>query len=183
MNTKEMEYALFQHFLGSMELITTGITGGYDIVGHECDILMVNKNRFLTEIEIKVSKSDLKADFKKKHNHDSKQIKYTYFAIPKEMEDCLELIPNEFGVIIVRKSTWTDKYMKKVPIIKTCYPVKVIRRPKKKSNHKINDINLLKLYRLASMRYWKCKENELKNEGLIIHKKLNGGSKNEKKEN
>ena len=171
MTTKEMEHALFQHFLGRMDLITTNITGSYDLVEHECDILMVNKNRFLTEIEIKISKSDLKADFKKKHSHDSNKIKYVYFAIPKHMEDCIDLIPKRFGVIVVRKSDWLDSFMKKVPIRKTRYPVTVVRRPKKNCDYKICDNDLIKLYRLASMRYWKCKENELKRDGLIVHTK------------
>jgi len=48
------------------------------IVDHECDILSVSKKMFLREIEIKVSVSDFKADFKKKHNH-SGNIKNFYF--------------------------------------------------------------------------------------------------------
>ena len=172
MTTKEMEFAIFDHFKGSYDLITTGITRG-DIVNHECDVLMVNKNRFLIEIEIKISKSDLRADFKKTHNHNCKNIKHTYFAIPKEMEDCIELIPKEFGVIVVRKSKWKDSFMKKIPIIKTYYPLKVVRRPKKKSDYKISDEKLIKLYRLSSFRYWGCKKNELIKEGLFLNEKEN----------
>ncbi len=170
MTTKEMELAIFNHFSGSYDLVTTGITRG-DIVNHECDILMVNKNRYLIEVEIKVSKADLRADFKKLHNHDCKNIKHTYFAIPDDMKDCLDLIPKEFGVILVRKSEWTDSFMKKTPIIKTRYPVKVVRRPKKKSSYKIPDDKLIKLYRLSTFRYWKCKERELIAEGLFKHEK------------
>ena len=40
---------------------------------HECDIISVNSNGFLSEFEIKVSVSDFKADFKKKAKHQTLQ--------------------------------------------------------------------------------------------------------------
>ena len=50
---------------------------------HECDMLVLSKSGYLTEIEIKRSWSDFLADFKKDHLHEGKLIKYFYYCIPE----------------------------------------------------------------------------------------------------
>lgn len=52
---------------------------------YEADFIYINKNNFLTEIEIKISISDFKADFNKKHFHDSPKVRAFYYAIPEEL--------------------------------------------------------------------------------------------------
>jgi hypothetical protein len=52
---------------------------------HECDMLVLDKKGQFTEIEIKISLADLKADFKKPHGHASKIITRLVYAIPKDM--------------------------------------------------------------------------------------------------
>lgn len=53
------------------------------LICHECDMLVLNKSGYLTEIEIKRSWEDFKADFKKKHSHESMGIiKNFYYCIP-----------------------------------------------------------------------------------------------------
>lgn len=55
---------------------------------HECDVLILSKSGYLTEIEIKRSWSDFIADFKKKHKHNSRGIiKYFYYCIPENLLD------------------------------------------------------------------------------------------------
>lgn len=50
---------------------------------HECDMLVLSKSGYLTEIEIKRSWTDFLADFKKKHNHHNYPIiKYFYYCVP-----------------------------------------------------------------------------------------------------
>lgn len=52
-------------------------------IWHECDMLVLSKSGYLTEIEIKRSWSDFLADFKKKHKHESEGIiKNFYYAVP-----------------------------------------------------------------------------------------------------
>lgn len=76
----------------------------YGIGVHECDVLVANAIGYCTEIEIKRSRSDLLADFKKKHTHDSVKIKYLYFAIPEELYDgCWKDIPFNAGIITVAR--------------------------------------------------------------------------------
>ena len=71
---------------------------------HECDLLTLNKSGYASEIEIKVSKSDLKADAHKSHLHRSNRIRHLYFAMPKEMECCEEFVPIQAGIVLV----WHD---------------------------------------------------------------------------
>lgn len=69
---------------------------------HECDLLMLDDNGRFTEIEIKISSADLKADFKKKHNHSSDLISRLIYAMPIELcQKYHELIPQKFGIISV----------------------------------------------------------------------------------
>lgn len=56
-------------------------------IGHECDMLILSKSGYLTEIEIKRSLSDFLADFKKKHCHESEIIKYFYYCVPESIYD------------------------------------------------------------------------------------------------
>lgn len=62
---------------------------GYSLfINHECDMLVLSKSGYLTEIEIKRSWSDFKADFKKKHSHESADlIKSFYYCIPLSILD------------------------------------------------------------------------------------------------
>lgn len=59
---------------------------------HECDMLVLSKSGYLTEIEIKRSFEDFKNDFKKKHQHDNSElIKYFYYAVPHSIaEKCVQ---------------------------------------------------------------------------------------------
>lgn len=55
-------------------------------IGHECDMLVLSKSGYLTEIEIKRTWQDFLNDFKKKHNHDGRGImKYFYYCVPQNM--------------------------------------------------------------------------------------------------
>jgi len=53
----------------------------------------------------KISKSDLKADAKKNHNHDKNgnYIKYLWFAMPKKLMGCEDLVPENAGIIYIDK--------------------------------------------------------------------------------
>ena len=58
------------------------------LIQHECDMLVLSKSGYLTEIEIKRSWEDFKADFKKKHSHESNGIIKTFmYCIPISILD------------------------------------------------------------------------------------------------
>ena len=91
MNTKrtlyEIEIALSKHdsfnFIRNIIAFNVnGLSASLNIF-HECDMLVLSKAGYLTEIEIKRSWSDFLADFKKTHSHEGNGIiKYFYYCIP-----------------------------------------------------------------------------------------------------
>ena len=161
MNTSEMEKLIYWYFQDSSLVIVPKISGNNwwldtesdpiiwkNIVNHECDMLIVTKNRYLTEVEIKISLSDLKADFKKKHQHKDENIKNFYYAFPEEMKDkAIELIPEEAGILIAVKKHLNNGYEYR--------DIECYRKPKiNKEAKPINDIVLSRIYRLGYLRYW-----------------------------
>ena len=163
MTTHKMESLIYTYFeSGSLVIVPKISKNNYwfdnetmlwkEIVNHECDMLIVTKNRYLTEVEIKISLSDLKADFKKKHQHKDENIKNFYYAFPEEMkEKALELIPKECGILIAveKKCGISHRTIE-------CY-----RKPKiNKEAKPINDIVLSRIYRLGYLRYWNYRMSE-----------------------
>ena len=157
MTTHKMESLIYTYFeSGSLVIVPKISKNNYwfdnktmlwkEIVNHECDILIVTKNHYLTEVEIKISLSDLKADFKKKHQHKDENIKNFYYAFPEEMkEKALKLIPKECGILIAVEKECGIPYRK----------IECYRKPKiNKEAKPINDIVLSKIYRLGYLRYW-----------------------------
>lgn len=102
--TAEMEILIADYFNynSNIKLIVPNVYWGQKFM-HECDILMMTAAGYLTEIEIKVSLSDLKKDKEKEHGHNSIEIKYLYFAIPEYLEKHVEHIPDRAGIIVIRE--------------------------------------------------------------------------------
>ncbi len=88
-------------------IIAFNVNGISESLGiwHECDMLVLSKSGYLTEIEIKRSWNDFLADFKKEHGHDSFGIiKHFYYCIPecmleKAYEKLTESSINYTGII------------------------------------------------------------------------------------
>ena len=96
----------------------------------ECDVISISKSDFIYEYEVKISKSDFKADFKKpKHTliKESKFIKesksetlylvpnYFYFVVPENLIS-IDDIPEYAGLIYITEQQ-TFNIIKKAPII------------------------------------------------------------------
>jgi len=128
---------------------------------HEVDILSVTSSGYATEIEIKISKSDLKKDKDKHHSHYSPLIKYFYFAVPEYLKDfALENIPERAGLFVVDK-----RFRQSYERIYTfpSYQVREIKKPKINSScKKWSDADISKLSRLGVMRILGLKRNLLK---------------------
>jgi hypothetical protein len=125
------------------------------LIRGEADLICVTKAGVFHEVEIKVSRSDLRADLRKRRAHEDPLISFVWFAVPEELEkDALELLHERFGIVAVCEQpkrpglTWT----------------KVVRRPKK-SEHckgKPSPDTIIKLLRLGVMRMWTrgiCQDN------------------------
>lgn len=104
MKTPEMEQALWMHWARKGEKVMC-LNVSWGMFNHECDMLVLNKDNTFTEVEIKISKADLKKDSKKSHGHKDyrNRIHKLYFAIPEAMEseDVFALIPERAGIMVV----------------------------------------------------------------------------------
>lgn len=149
--TLDMEVSIAKHFGIRQHIIVPNLSWGF--FNHECDLYFVRKSGFGFEIEIKISKSDLLADFKKKHNHVDKQnrIVQLYYAIPKELlEKCEEYIPKECGIITVELYKGGDGHRTHTRIHREA--------KRKKGARKLTQKEQLKIASLGTMRIWKLKE-------------------------
>ncbi len=113
---------------------------------HELDLLSISNSGYGVEVEIKVSKSDLKRDLEKKHGHYDPRIRQLYFAGPEELYDAfLEYVPEHAGIITISRGEYGVN------------PICDIRRNAKinKEAVKFTEKEINQLLRLGNMRYWR----------------------------
>jgi len=135
----DIEIAVARHFNTRVNLIVPNISWGLFI--HECDLLIITKNNYAYEVEIKVSKSDLIKDQKKKHSHNNEKIKKPYFAIPDYLLKYQEHIPEQAGIITVAENGHCEK----------------VREAKVRNEYKFTDEEKFNVARLGTMRIWNLK--------------------------
>jgi len=164
MNTQKMELLVARLFRPRQNLIIPNVHWGFSI--HECDLLVVSSSGFLTEVEIKISKSDLAKDSEKKHGHNDRRIKNLYFAIPEKLLDCVDLIPERAGIICVYP-TIKISASKEIPWDTMRWEkAKIIRKAATNKNAKpISDDEKYQLARLGALRIWGLKEKLIEKEG------------------
>ena len=81
---------------------------------YEADFIMITKSDYLIEVEIKISISDFRADFKKKHYHDCPEVNALYYALPKELYEKHKEEVNEScdkvgaGIILISKRNFPN---------------------------------------------------------------------------
>lgn len=139
-STEEIEFWIANHFGIRQNLCIPNVSWGFGV--HECDLLILSKAGYCTEIEIKTSAADLKKDLKKSHNHQSNKIKYLYFAIPSYLAKYIEYIPKHAGIFIITS---------KRRVICIAKPVQ------NKSCRVITAHEQYELARLGSLRIWSLK--------------------------
>lgn len=167
-NAAEIELAVAGYFNYRQNLIVPNVADGMGL--HECDLLVVTPTGYATEVEIKISASDLKADAKKTHGHSSDMIKLLYFAIPESLTPHIEHIPARAGIMtITRRTAYHWDYMagKKICDGEKDY-CKIIRGPHvNKTAQKWTAQDQLALMRLSTMRIW-----SLKRKLIVLSEKL-----------
>ena len=114
---------------------------------HECDILTVSPSYWATEVEIKISLSDLKADFKKKHNHLSNAIKYFYYCIPEHLlQKSLNIIPKNYGILVAKPYKFNENVYCKIEQYRKSKP--------NKESRKLTEREVSEIWRKTMFRYW-----------------------------
>ena len=147
-----MEVALASWFDYRVNLIVPNVYWGMGDM-HECDLLIVSKAGYVTEVEIKISRADLRKDIFKVHGHRSNWIKYLYFAVPENLEAAaLEFAPERAGIIIVRDE---DNVPGVYPYRPKCRRIRAPTRIKNVS--KMTDRDRYKVARLGALRIWDLK--------------------------
>jgi hypothetical protein len=122
---------------------------------HECDLLILDGKGRFTEVEIKISKSDLKADFSKSHGHKSKIISRLIYAVPEHLlEAAVELVPKTCGIIVVKTTDTKYGGIRHTAFWHRLVRHKVVELPKQ---HILNNF-----YRLGCMRIWSLKKHNNK---------------------
>lgn len=159
-STLEMECAIAQRFEPRRNLIVPNVSWGLSI--HECDMLVLSQANYATEVEIKISKADLKKDAEKWHGHNDyyNRIKSLFFAFPEhlwpKLQDCLDCIPERAGVLLVSRQPSTRRFG---PL----WRIDTEREPEiNRQARKFTDDERYKLARLGALRIWRLKNRELK---------------------
>lgn len=163
-----MEVAITKMMDFRKNIIVPNISWGAGL--HECDLLVINKKGFATEVEIKVSKADLKKDFTKGHNHESIKIKYLYYAVPESLLGiALELVPAHAGIIVCKAHEQKHVIIGKIATDEgttTCWKIPnplilahIHRSPKPVHEYRaMTEKEIINICRLGCMRIWKLKE-------------------------
>lgn len=142
--------------------------------GHECDVLAVTTDLRIIDVEVKISRADLKADAKKDkwwkrmfwpsiegpeqlRTHPPKVWKH-YYAMPADIwkPELLECLPSTAsGVLLLREGGWPQP-----PIIVSCER----RATPAKDADRLKPEQAMDIARLANLRMWEAygKEDEAK---------------------
>lgn len=152
-STQEMEVAIAKMFGIRTHIIVPNISWGLPGM-HEVDLFIIKPSKFVVEVEIKRSKSDFLADFKKGHNHVDKQkrISEFYYAFPIDIyEKCKDLVPENAGIIVCERFI----NYRNVEIVNA----RIKRKAKWiKDSRKLTEEEQLKVARLGTMRIFNLKE-------------------------
>lgn len=153
--TLEIELAILGEFDYRANLIVPNITNQMALLKFETDMIVVKPSGVAYGFEIKVTKSDLKADLKKPQIINAKtyangveryygKFKHFYYAVPDYLEqDALEIIPEFCGLWVFKKSLVGDRIVKSFKLAKS---------PKKLFNYHWSDKERYEVARLGTMR-------------------------------
>ena len=99
--SQEIEIAVAQHFDYRANVIVPNVWWGWGL-RHEADLIVLRPTGYCIEVEIKVSRSDIKADLRKRYSHSDCRIHQVFFAVPDTLE-ADALIPDDYGILKVTR--------------------------------------------------------------------------------
>lgn len=143
------------------DLMVPNVSWG--LLPYEADFVVVNKSGYLTEVEIKRSWEDFKADFKKSHHHDDERVYRFCYCVP-------ESISEKVIGYIKEQNPGKDDYL--LPAV-LCYTEDMLVRTTSLNNfnnfscqkrRKLFLEEILTIARLGQLRYWSLLEKTIKKE-------------------
>lgn len=142
LTTAEVEFAVAEFLNYRSSIIVPNVFWGMGL-NYEADLWVVSPVLHVTEIEIKISNSDIAAEKKKaKWVHKNKHVRRFFYAVPDYLADC-KWLDEEVGLITVDENL-RCKIIRKAKINKDA-----IKLPEKQKNH---------LLHLGCMRMWRLKK-------------------------
>lgn len=149
--TPELEKAVVRLLNPRLNAIVPNVSWGLGL-RHECDLLALDSQNRFTEVELKISRSDLKKDFKKPHGHCSDFISRLAYAVPDYLlGDAHELVPKQCGIIVARKQ---QQYRYGGDILHEFWEATWVRIPRHVSQRKPDEKKINKFLRLGTIRIW-----------------------------
>ena len=159
MNTKlsvrQIQLALYNFsplFNKRSDTMATNISWG--LLNHEADFVSMNRSGYLTEVEIKRSWEDFKADFKKDHGHKDERVYRFFYCVP---EGILEKVKDFFMEKFPRNS---DRPAVLYYTEQGCIGIEKIGIAYTAGGRKLFIEEQLQLAKLSAKRFWKLLEQE-----------------------
>ena len=155
LSVQQIQLALHDSFLCDQRssVIVPNISWG--MLPYEADLIGISKSGQVTEVEIKRSLSDLRADYRKDHRHDAPCVTYFYYCVPESLVEQAKkvILKNEQKRRVVPISE------KDCPALLFFTEEGEIRQtgfgtPRRFGYHQADDKDIKDAGRLASLRYW-----------------------------
>jgi len=140
LTAQDIEIAVALHFGYRANVIVPNVSWGLRLT-YEADLVVLRPSGWAEEIEIKTTASDIKADLKKRQQHNSLWFRKLWFAVPDKLAAHPD-IPGRAGILSVTAPN----------------DVSTVRGPKVNRNAKpMPDDVIAKLLKLGCMRIWTLK--------------------------
>jgi hypothetical protein len=156
----DIELAILKEFNFRQNIIVPNISSMMGVVPFETDMLVISKSGYATGFEIKTSKSDLTADFKKPQHPQMNEVKngktgferywgrfkYFFYALPESLkDDALNLIPSFCGLYTLQDYDLRPKFT-------------LVRDAELICNFKWDERRIFEVARLGTMRIHDLKQ-------------------------
>lgn len=137
----------------------------WGLLPYEADFVVISKSGYMTEIEIKRSWEDFKADFKKDHKHDDERVYKFAYCVPKSIRDkAISYIRTQNPDVPDYMLPAVIYYSEDMGIgLTELNSFDNYNSPKRR---KLFIEEILKVSRLGQLRYWARVENDYKEEQL-----------------
>lgn len=153
------------------DLIVPNIS--WSILPYEADLIGISRSGQVTEVEIKRSLADLRADYKKGHKHDASCITYFYYCVPEKLvkrakEVILEYEQKAKPIPVTEKDCPALLYYnEKGQIFHTDFGT-----AKRFGYHQSDQTDRENAGRMASLRYWDLLEKTIRPEDRGLQAKI-----------
>lgn len=149
LKTNRLELLVANHFGTRANIIVPNVSWG--LLNHEADILVLRPSGWAEEVELKVSRADLKRDSQKhggRGHRDSDLVHKLWFAVPQALADD-PAIPARAGILSAAYGPWG-------------WHLETVRAPQcNKRAHKLTVKEIHQLMRLGMLRIWTLKQKLL----------------------